>query len=316
MSIAESRPAPRVLHESHVEADEIDALGHMNVRFYGTRAMAATERLVGELAEATNGFGLAEGFVYDVPGLYTRYQREQHAGSPLVVRGGPIAVSDRGLRFHHELVNPERDERAASFVHDVILRRPGEAEPVFLPEASRKALAEALVASPAEGLARTVDLDAPVAGRSLGEMQAFDLAIRLPRVIEDDLCDGEGRVVADMRPLLMWGGDSIPPAPKNDGPPIHDLADGGRMGWAAAESRSVMLKQPRAGMRIQSFGVPVGLGAKTTHQRFWVFDLDTGDLLLANEVVDIALHLDQRRAIEIPHELRGPLEARLRPDLR
>lgn len=316
MSPGNEKDALRVLHESRVEPDEIDALGHLNVRFYGVRAMAATEQLVRELGEETNAFELAEPFIFEVPGLYTRYEREQHEGAELVVRGGPIAMTGSGLRFFHELVNPAREERAAVFVHDVELRLPGDSTAIPLPEAARKTIEDRLVGVRPEELTRSVELDAPVAVPSLDEMRRDGLEIRLPRRIEDDLCDGEGRLLSDMRPVLMWGGDPMPPAPKHEGPTLHDLADGGRMGWAAAESRSVMLEQPMAGMRIQSFGAPVGIGSKTTHQRFWVYDLDRGDLLLANEVVDIALHLDRRRAIEIPDELRGPIEARLRPDLR
>ena len=88
------------------------------------------------------------------------------------------------------------------------------------------------------------------------------------------------------------------------------------MGWASLEMRSVRLAPLREGTRIQSFGAPVQVNKKTSLRRFWVFDLDSGKPLLANDVVDIALHLDERRAMEIPEKMRAQLEQTLREDLR
>ena len=88
------------------------------------------------------------------------------------------------------------------------------------------------------------------------------------------------------------------------------------MGLASAETRSVMLEQPMAGMRIQSFAATVELARKTNMRRYWVFDLDTGRLLLANEVVELALDLDKRCAIDIPDEMRERFASTARLDLR
>lgn len=113
---------------------------------------------------------------------------------------------------------------------------------------------------------------------------------------------------------MMWGGEPLDGS--EPGPPVYTLADGGRMGWASLEMRSVRLAPMLKGMRIQSFGAPVEIAKKTSMHRFWVFDLETGTPLLANDVVDIALHLDQRRAMEIPDDKRADLERRFRTDLR
>ena len=309
-------PSLRVLHESVVRDEEIDALGHMNVRFYGARALESTARLLAEFDVEVNSFGMISPFGHDLPCLFTRYHREQHAGSPLVVLGGLIDVGKDGLRIYHELRNPERDELAASFVHDVTLRRVGERESFSLPESMRKDLSEWVVEFPAEGGPRTIDLDAPPVAPTLEQAREEGLTFRMPRRIEAQDCDGEGRLAAETRPFYMWGGDLIPPQTRSDGPPLIALADGGTMGWASMETRSVMLEPPVAGMRVQSFSATVELASKTCLCRYWVFDLETGRLLLANEVVELALHLGQRRAIEIPPEIRKGMEAALRPDLR
>lgn len=306
----------RVLHESVVREDEIDALGHMNVRFYGARALASTDRLLAELGVASGSLSTAGPLIHDLPQLFTRYQREQHAGAPLVVLGGLLAVNEKGLRIYHELRNPERDELAASFVHDVELRVPGESDRVSIPANVQKELARSIIEFPEGGRPRSIDLDRAPVAPTLADAQGDGLAFRLPRRVEPEDCDSEGRLSGEMRPFYMWGGDPIPPATRLDGPPLVDLPDGAKMGWASMETRSVMLEQPLAGMRVQAFAATVELARKTNLRRYWVFDLDTERLLLSNEVVELALHLGERRAIPIPDDIRAEMQASLREDLR
>lgn len=306
----------RVLHESVVQPEEIDALGHLNVRHYGERALAATDRLLDALGLEGEAFAAAGPLAHDLPVLFTRYHREQHTGAPLVVHGGVIAIRPDGLRLYHELRNPERDELAATFLHDVTLHAEGDAAPLALPEALRKELAREVAPWPEHGRSRSIDVDAPPRVITLEHARESGLAFRLPRRLEAADCDADGRIGPASRPFTMWGGDPIPPATREDGPPLLDLPDGGRMGWAAMESRSIQLEPPTVGMTIQSFAAVVELARKTSLRRYWVFDVDTGRLLLTNQVVDLALHLGLRRAIEIPEPSRSELEAKLRPDLR
>ena len=309
-------PALRALHESVVRDEEIDALGHMNVRFYGARALESTDRLLAELGVEAGDLGAATTLSYDLPRLFTRYQREQVAGAPLVVRGGLVRVDASGVRLYHELRNSKSDELAASFIHDVAFRAAGESGTLSIPESARKELSRLRVEFPSEGGPRTIDLDASPVAPTFAEALEGGLAFRLPRRIEAESCDAEGRLSAEMRPFYMWGGEPIPPVRQQDGPPLVQLADGSMMGWASMETRSVMVEQPLVGMHVQSFAATVELARKTNLRRYWVFDVDSGRLLLANEVVELALHLGQRRAIEIPEELRSEMEASLRSDLR
>ena len=163
-----------------------------------------------------------------------------------------------------------------------------------------------------------VDRNSMVSGASVLKLMTKALeqgmAMRRPRMIEEELCDETGRVTAAQRPFVMWGGEPLDGS--EPGPPVYDLEGGGRMGWASLEMRSVRLGPLRAGAHVQSFGAPVEINKKTSCHRFWIFDLDSGKPLLANDVVDIALNLDERRAMEIPDRYRADLERRLRADLR
>ena len=301
------------LHESVVRDDEIDALGHMNVRHYGERALAATKTLLERIDLRGLGVeGVTPG-VYDLPGLYTRYQREQLAGASLEVHGGIVDATERGLRFYHELRNPARDEIAATFLHDVRFPNADLEEPPLIDHSIVELLVARRIEVPAHGRPRSIDLDASTKAPTLEDAIEHGMAVRKPRTIDADLCDETGRVSAAQRPFLMWGGESLDGS--EPGPPVYELEGGGRMGWASLEMRSVRLAPLRRGTRIQSFGAPVELNKKTSLRRFWVFDLDEGKPLLANDVVDIALHLGERRAIEIPEKMRAEIERSLRTDL-
>ncbi len=302
------------LYESVVLDSEIDALGHMNVRHYGERALAATTRLLERIDLARLGVeGVTPG-VHDLPRLYTRYQREQLAGARLEVHGGIVDVTERGFRFYHELRNPVREEIAATFMHDVRFPNADLEEPPLIDHAIVEVLEAQRITVPEHGRPRSIDLDASTKAPSLADAIEHGMAVRKPRVIESDICDETGRVSAAHRPFVMWGGEPLDGG--DPGPPVYALEGGGRMGWASLEMRSVRLAPLRVGTRIQSFGAPVELAKKTSLRRFWIFDLDSGQPLLANDVVDIALHLDERRAIEIPEKMRVELEGALRPDLR
>src|SRR6478735_7771571 len=101
-----------VTHTSSVTDDQIDHLGHMNVRYYGVNAHAATDAVLRQL----DGWPVGAHVVHDA---YTRHHREQLAGTPLLVRSGVLGTAADGLRLHHELVPANAEALAATFVHVV-----------------------------------------------------------------------------------------------------------------------------------------------------------------------------------------------------
>jgi acyl-CoA thioester hydrolase len=173
---------------------------------------------------------------------------------------------------------------------------------------------EGRVEVPEHGRPRSIDFDAAAVAPSLEEAVRSGMVLRRPRVIEPEDCDEEGQVPASTRPFFMWGGETLDGS--DPGPPVIRLPDGGRMGWASLEMRSIRLAPLRAGMRVQSFSAPLEVGRKTSLRRYWVYDLEGGEPLLVNDVVDIALDLERRRAMEIPEAIRADLERQRRPDLR
>ncbi len=303
----------RIWHEARVAKEEIDHLGHMNVRFYLEKALRATRALL-----ADHGLGQEAcrdlGGSFELRDVYTRHLREQLVSAPLVVRGGVLSVDSDGLRLYHELVNTENDELAAAFVHGLTLCHVETGEALPLPEIVASTTRDALVEWPERGRPRSLDLDhrPPSPGRD--ELLKRGLATRKERVIREDECDESGAFVAAHYQDLVWGGEPLHPMP--GGMPLYELEGGGKFGWATLESRGLLLELPRAGARIQSFGAEVEIANKTSVRHQWVVDLDRDELLCTSSIVNLAFDIGARRAIEIPPRIREMLTTQFQPDLR
>src|SRR5262249_39810262 len=100
-----------VLHTTEVTPDQIDHLGHMNVRYYATNARAGAERLL-----ATLGLVRARERTVVQRDTSVRHHREQLVGSRLAVRGGVLDASPDRIRLYEELANIETGDIAATFV--------------------------------------------------------------------------------------------------------------------------------------------------------------------------------------------------------
>jgi acyl-CoA thioester hydrolase len=303
----------RPLHEATVGPEEIDHLGHMNVRFYLEKALRATRALTdayGLTPEACAGLG----GVLELRDAFTRHYREQLEGAELQVVGGILGVEADGLRLYHELVNPAREERAATFVHQLKLLRREDRAPLPLPEMVAKRAGDARVAWPEHGRPRTLDLERVPPDLPLEVARERGLAMRKVRVIGAEECDAEGFFPAWRYQELFWGGEPVDP--RRAGMPVYELEGGSRMGWATLESRGVLRALPRAGTRIQSFGAEVELARKTSCRHHWVFDVESGALLCTSSIVNLAFDIGARRAIEIPPAVRERLDAQFHPDLR
>jgi acyl-CoA thioesterase FadM len=311
--VTEKPPELRRLHEARVADDQIDHLGHMNVRFYHERALAASRALAtlhGLSPEALEEMG----GVLEVRDAFTRHYREQLAGAPLAVLGGVLEVRPDGLRVVHELVNTERAELSAAFVHELALREAGSQQPLPLPEPVAKSASTALVAWPEHGRPRTLDLDRTPDTLTLAVARERELAMRHERVVQPDECDAQGLFLTPRYLELIWGGDPI--AARGPAAALVEMGEGGSLGWATLESRAVLLELPRVGTRIQSFGAEVELARKTSCRHHWVFDTQSGRLLCAHSVVNLAFDIANRCAVEIPAHIRTALESQYHPDLR
>ncbi|MCZ7525169.1 MAG: thioesterase family protein [Acidimicrobiia bacterium] len=297
------------LHTSTVTQDQIDHLGHMNVRFYTVLACAGA----GELA-ARLGVGAGEATRTWVRDIYVRHHREQLVGAPLEVRGGVLDARPDRLRVYEELANADTGVLAATFVLGLAAVAGEDRSPASLSAEDMECARARSVGIPEHGRSRSISFeDDPAAGApTLEELLARDLARQEARVVQADECDEDGWYPSDTMMALVWRGT---PLAGREHQPFHQTPDGRTMGWATMETRAFWSRLPRVGDRVQSFAAELGVGAKTTTTRHWVYDLDRAELVGGFTVVNLAFDVEARRGIEIPEELRETLRARLQPDL-
>jgi acyl-CoA thioesterase FadM len=297
-----------VTHTSSVTEDQIDHLGHMNVRFYGLNAFAGTSSVLAGLA----GWPTGPHLVHDA---YTRHRREQLLGTPLVVRSALLGADADAVRIHHELAPAEGEGLAATFVHCVSpIDENGKR--LAVPAAAIDAANGAAVEAPPYAAPRTIELDHDLltTAPSLALVQERGLEMRLPRTITAEECDEHGRLRSDSTMMLMWGGEPARPA-ESWGPDLYEGPNGELMGWALVETRIELDHLPSAGTRIQSFGATIGLHERVTHRLHWCFDLDSESVLSVFEAIDVAFDTRARRSMVIPETFRRHHERMLHRDL-
>lgn len=297
-----------VTHTSSVTEDQIDHLGHMNVRYYGVNAHAATRSMLASLPGWPGGR-------YLVHDAYTRHRREQLFGTPLLVRSGFLGADPDGLRIHHELVPANAEGLAATFVHNVCpTDEQGQKLPV--PGAAIDAARAATVEPLPYAAPRTIDLELdPLAGApALHVVQERRLEVRKPRHIAAEECDESGNFRPDAIMNLLWAGE-LPDHVEGWGPDLYEGPDGELMGWVVMETRVQLRRLPRIGTRIQSFAATIALHERATHRVNWCFDLGTGEVLCAFESVDVAFDTVSRATIVIPEDFRRRYQASLQSDL-
>ncbi len=296
----------RTTHTSTVTEDQIDHLGHMNVRFYAVNAHAGTRAVLAGIA----GWSDRPYVVHDT---YTRHHREQLLGTALVVRSAVLGATATDLRLHHELAAADTGVLAATFVHR-LSPIGADGAPIPLPEEARVTAGAQASPLPDHAATRTISLEADLMAStpSLETVLERGLAMRKERRVTAAECDDHGRFRVEMAPMLTWAGE---PIDGDQSDILHETADGVLMGWASMETRVQVGKLPRSGDRVQSFGATVAVHDKVTHRVHWAFDLDSGELLTAFEAVSMAFDIRGRRPMSIPDGYRRHEEERLQPDL-
>lgn len=310
----------QLLHESTVLPEEIDSLGHMNVRHYLTRTEQANRVLIERLGVGEEA--LAGGFLRCTD-IYTRFRREQFEGARLHAVGGLLEAAESAegaVRSYVEIDNPDTGDVAATFIVTTALidsatRR---ALPLRVPDAPA-----AVVEVPDFARPRSLSLEPVNTAVSLEELNARIPDIegggmmsgRREAVIEETEVDETGWLREDVELMFLPFVKMAQQAGLKPGPPVFETADGRRIGWAVMETRTQSFGQPRLGDRLAYFSADLALEEKSRQSRRWALDQDTGRLLGISDTVGICIDLDARRAVPWPDEMREQIARYLRPDL-
>ena len=305
-----------ILHRSKVLPEEIDSLGHMNVRYY----MARMERANSSLIE---GLGVDAGHTDEVAlrriDTYTRFRREQFEGATLHAVGGVLEVGEGGMRSYVEIRNPDKDEMAASFVVTTQLTDPSTRSPRPLQPRAKFSTVEI----PDYAKPRTLDLAAVNTDVSLGQLDALVPEVegggmmsgKRSATIEESDADEEGWLRADVELMFLPFAKMAETTGDKHGPPVVNTADGRRIGWAVIETRTLLFGQPRMGDRVSYFSADVALASKSRHSRRWAMNSASGELLGMSDTIGLCIDLDARKAVDWPEDLRQQIQTHLLPEL-
>ena len=306
----------KVLHESTVQPEEIDALGHMNVRYYMTRVDQANRTM------------LAERGIQEEPGkairrldTYTRFHREQFAGATLHTLGGLIAVAgsdeSREVNGYFEIRNPDNNQVAASFILRSCLIDVSSQQVLDITanSANNDNTSEYRVLVPEHGMPRSLSLNDP-ARISLEELEAVVgddptpgmMSGRRKNAVHADDCDTDGRLREEMDLMFVLHRPTIGNENELGGPPVMRDSEGRRYSWAMIETRSVVWHRPMEGEIVLSIGADIANGEKWRQSRRWMFAEKTGLLLGISDSVGLCIDLDARRSIPMPLDVIEAIE--------
>ncbi|MEM7311444.1 MAG: acyl-ACP thioesterase [Planctomycetota bacterium] len=307
-----------LLHESTVLPEEIDSLGHMNVRFYMKRMEQANRAILAKLG--IDEEEMLAGRFLRCTDTYTRFRSEQFEGATLHALGGLLESAEGGMRSYVEITNPDTEDVAATFIVTTALidSATRHVVPLRMPEASA-----ARVEIPGFARPRSLSLDAVNTEVSLEELDARIPSVegggmgsgRVESTIEQSDVDEAGWLREDVELMFLPFVKMAQEAGVKLGPPVFEAADGRRIGWAVMETRTLNFGQPRLGDPIAHFSADVALEEKARTSRRWALDRRTGQLLGIHDIVGICIDLEARRAVPWPDDLRRQIAPQLQPDL-
>ena len=305
----------RVLHESTVQPEEIDALGHMNVRYYMTRVDQANRSMLAEM-----GIQEEPGKAIRRLDTYTRFHREQFAGATLHTLGGLIAVAgsdeSREANGYFEIRNPDNNQVAASFILRSCLIDVSSQQVLDITANSvNNDTSEYRVLVPEHGMPRSLSLNDP-ARISLEELEAVVgddptpgmMSGRRKNVVHADDCDSDGRLREEVDLMFVLHRPTTGDENELGGPPVMRDSEGRRYSWAMIETRSVVWHRPMEGEIVLSIGADIANGEKWRQSRRWMFAEKTGLLLGISDSVGLCIDLDARRSIPMPFDVIEAIE--------
>ena len=291
----------------NANAWECDELGHLNVRAYMAKAMAAAGALADRLgmpyaftSRATATLLMRE--------THLRYHAEVRPGAPLKIEGGVEAACDETLDAVFVMTNAASGALAATVRVRFDHVDPKTARRFAFATRTRDALDRWRVETPDAARPRGVGSGGGAAF-SLAEAVTIGLERSgLGRIGPED-CDLFGR----MRPEMAIGKVSDSVVHFSSGLPEQwrDHADHGRPKRASAvlEMRVLMRRYPGAGAGFELRSGLTAADAKVRRLVHWACDARTGEALWSMEGVACMMDLETRRLVRADGDTLDALKA-------
>jgi acyl-CoA thioesterase FadM len=314
------------LNESPVTPDQIDSLGHLNVRYYIARMDLANRQLL----EANGVSGDEHTFLRRVD-TYNKFRREQFNGAVLGTYGALIGKGVIGpsgsVPAYFEIRNEETGVVAASFLTATsrVDRATQAPHDLSKPQDQTRLVGTEGFEPPASSLPRTLSLSEPrvipmatLEQELPAEPVQGNMTGRRENTVKSEDCDANGRLRedVDLMTIVFRVAPDDEEQAKNIGPIVQQDAQGRRFAWAMMETRSYVFRYPDAGHRVVALSVDLDFGEKWRHTRRFMFNGDRGDILGVYDSIGICIDLDARRAIATPPSVVEGMRQTVRPDWR
>ncbi|QUD87637.1 thioesterase family protein [Phenylobacterium montanum] len=293
---------------------ECDEMGHMNVRFYVTRAM---QGLVGLAAE----LGMPEAFSPDADSTllvreqHIRFLREARPPAPMHMTGSVVEMGETDARLLLVLTHSTTGEPAATFQTVVSHVTPRDGRPFPWTRRIRERAERLTAPVPDYAAARSIALEPFETTASLARADALDLVtISAGAVLQQD-CDVFGRMGLDG--FIGRVSDGIPRLVSRLRGAVVEHAETrpARVGGAVLEYRLAYLDWPRAGDRVVIRSGLAGVDSRTQRMVHWMLDPNTGRPWGVSEAVAITLDLDARKIVPISEAAQAAMRGMITPGL-
>lgn len=275
---------------------ECDEMGHMNVRYYLTKAAEALAYF-GASVGLPPSYLIEQAWALRPQQHHIRFLREAHAGAPLYAVAGVLAQTSDSVDVLIEMRHSNNDAVAATIRGTVICAdtTSGEAQP-WSPEVAAR-LAELHCELPAHAAGRSLQLTQANTQASLSQANAMNLVPIAQGAITQQGVDYQGFMNVDT-PIGVVS-DGIPNLVTKVGArPAGDSKIGGAaleyciyyQSWPKAEDLYVV----RSGL--------AGFSEKTVQYVHWILDALTGKPIATGTAVAVSLDLVARKVVPIPAE--------------
>ncbi|HRD27170.1 MAG TPA: thioesterase family protein [Caulobacter sp.] len=282
---------------------ECDEMGHMNVRFYVTKAI---EGLVG-LAAALglpHAFSAHAGSTLMVREQHIRFLREAHAGAALHMTGGVLEMGEDEARLLMLLWHSDSGALAASFQTVVAHVTPAEGRPFPWSRRTLDQAAALTIGLPDQAMARSISLAPTASIAGLARAEELGLVRIAQGAVSPADCDLFGRMRAEQ--FIGRVSDGISRLIRSFRETVVSGAaePPSRVGGAVLEYRLIHLDWPRAGDRLEIRSGLKDADTRTKRMIHWMIDPGTGKAWGTSEAVAITFDLDARKIVPITEAAR------------
>lgn len=298
------------VYSGSVQSWECDPMGHMNVQFYVARASDGLASLALALGLGPS-YGRREGTGLVAVDHHVRFLKEFRPGAPFRVLAGVLEVGDDRLRVFEQFENTVTGAPAATFIADVRLADLATRDAVALPDIVREKARELTIDLPDHGAPRGLALDPPGPAPTIEDARNGGMMAVYQGMVAPSDCDSNGYMTT---PNYIARISAAVPNVIALTRGVDRSADN-TSGGAALEYRLIYRTVPRVGDILVLFSGIKSIGGKTFIWGHRMFDKETGNAVATAETVAVNLDLVNRRATEIPDDMRAGLTAHLVPEL-